>query len=1049
MRLNRWQTVGSIKSFWRLRKLWGLLLLSPGACAVELHAQSRDYNVAVWQTEDGLSQNSVTSIVQTPDGYLWLATFNGLVRFDGARFTVFDEANTPALQSSRLTRLDVDQDGGLWIITEDGALARLRDGRFRSFTAQEGLPPAGAAAMICGPQGRVLLLDREGSVYCLNGERWVPDQRWAFLRGNRVSLFADGAANLWVWFQQKRSLGRIVGDQLVFLKRPDGMEDAEVREFARSRDGGLWLVISNKVWHYQYQPEEWKPTAWALPESVHGLTQVLEDRHGNLWVGTYGHGLLRFGPPGSSERFVAGEGLSHNAVRALWEDREGSLWVGTDGGGLNRLKPRLVTMCDVRHGLSAEVVMAIAQDQGDPDALWLGINGGGVNRLRRGQITPLIVEPVLRSNAFVYGVLADRQGGVWIGTYDQGIFRYHEGRLTCLAGGEPWAGRPLLAGLEDRAGAIWLGGGFGLWRWQDGQLTNLNSQVGWSNVVVRALAEDRAGNVYVGSFGRGLSRCRRGQWTHYSEKDGLADNHTSALCIDREDTLWIGTFNGGLSRFKNDRFVKYTVREGLLADSIASIVEDDYGHLWLGSNRGLFRVRKEQLNGFAEGHGRMVAGYSYGLSDGLSTLECGGGAQPGACKSPDGKLWFATARGVAVVDPGNLTSNPLPPPVVIEEVVMDDRLVSGQWSTVNGEKSEVSRAGAATGFASSLATRHSSLVTVPPRIHRVEFRFTGLSLVAPEKVRFRYRLDNFDDDWAEAGTRRTAYYTKIPPGRYQFRATACNNDGVWNETGATVGLLVLPPWWMTWWFRLLGVLAVSGAFFGWYELRLRHVKRERTAQEAFSRQLILSQENERKRIAGELHDGLGQNLVLIRNRAELGLRHLDPPVALAEQLQEISKAAAQSLEEVRTTAHALRPYELERLGLTRAIEDTAQKAAETSAVKFSCAVENIDGLFPPETEITLFRIVQEGINNLLRHARASEAILEIKKEPHRVHVTLLDNGCGFDCAAATAGSVTPAGFGLANIAGRARMIGGELHIRSAPGRGTALTVQVPLRREAS
>jgi signal transduction histidine kinase len=258
--------------------------------------------------------------------------------------------------------------------------------------------------------------------------------------------------------------------------------------------------------------------------------------------------------------------------------------------------------------------------------------------------------------------------------------------------------------------------------------------------------------------------------------------------------------------------------------------------------------------------------------------------------------------------------------------------------------------------------------------------------------------------------------------------------------------VVLPPWWKTWWFQLAGTLTVCAVFFGGYELRLHRARRQQALQEVFSRQLIASQENERRRIAGELHDGLGQNLVLIRNRAELALQQLGPPVAVADQLKEISASAAQSLEDVRNTAHALRPYELERLGLTRAIEDAAQKAAATSGIKFACDMDNLDGLFPPEVEIALFRVVQEAIHNVLRHAHATEVIIEIKKESGDLRLTVLDNGCGFELASLE--SDRKAGFGLTNIAARINMIGAELQIKSSPHRGTALIIHLPINTKS-
>ncbi len=1038
-------------AFWvKPKALSVLAAILPIFWAALQAAPNPDFSLKVWQTGEGLPQDSVSSIVQTPDGYLWVATFNGLARFDGARFTVFDEGNTPALQSSRLIRLDVDHEGRLWIINEAGGLAQLWQGHFRSWTSADGVPLAGAAAVIRGPHRRALLVDRAGGVSRLEGEKWILDPLSGVIAGDRVSLSMDRQERLWVLSQQKRFVGCIADGQLDWLERPDAGGLATVRALSYSQGGGLWLVLSNRVWHYQWEAKEWKATDWVLPDSVRSLTCVLEDRQGDLWVSSYGHGLLHFGPGGACEQFTTAEGLSHNAVRALWVDQEGSLWVGTDGGGLTRFKRKAVTTYGSRDGLSGEVIMGLAPDQHDRDSIWIGLNGGGLNHLRNPRSAGPIFEPRLVTSDYVYGVLEDRQGGLWIGAYDCGILHSAEGRLTPLAKSNEWAGKPLLAALEDSSGGIWLGGGFGLLRHHAGQLTELNTQLGWSNVIVRALATDRAGNLYVGSYGKGLYRYTGGQWTHYRERDGLGDDHISSLYVDREDQLWIGTFNGGLSRWNRRGFANMTTRQGLPSNSIASIIEDEEGCLWLGSNRGLFRVRKDHLYELAQGRRRLVTGSIYGLTEGLATLDCGGGAQPGACRTHDGRLWFATVKGLTVVDPAKVPANSAPVPVIIEEVLVDGRelgvsiLADREAKLPQITSKKPKRAPEllpVLGSRATVARYSASGLVVPPRGERLEFHFTALSFVAPERVRFRYRLEGFDPDWVDGENQRLAFYTHLPPGDYVFHVTACNNDGVWSEPGAALSLAVLPPWWETWWFRLAAVLSVAALFFGWAELRLYRARRQQALQEAFSRQLIASQEAERRRIAGELHDGLGQNLVLIRNRAELGIRQLRPPPALEEQLREISSAAAQSLEEVRSTAHALRPYELERLGLTRAIEDVAQKAEGTSSIKFACDMDRIDGVFPQEVEIVLFRIVQEALNNVLRHAHASEVIIELKREAGWLRLTVLDNGCGFGAA----GSVGKVGFGLANMAARTKMIGGKLHIESASGRGTALTVRLPMK----
>ena len=1024
------------------------LAIALGAEATLAHTS--DYTVDVWQVEEGLPQISVTSIKQTSDGYLWLGTFNGLARFDGVRFTVFDEGNTPALGSSRIVRLDLDQVGGLWIITEDGALARLREGRFRRFTAQEGLPPAGAAAVVRGPQSRVLLVDREGGVWWLDGEKWLPDPRWRFLQGNPVTLFTDAEENLWVWFRQKRTLGRIVAGQVVLVKGPGEMQDAEVRAFALSRDGGLWLVISNRIWHYRLQGGEWKPTAWELPESAHSLTYMLEDRHGNLWLGTYGQGLLCFGPSAICERFTTSEGLSHNAVRALWEDREGSIWVGTDGGGLNRLKPRAVGMYDVRQGLTAEVVMSIAQDPRDADALWLGINGGGVNRLYQGKIAPLIVEPLLHTNAFVYGLFSDRHGGLWIGSYDQGILRYHDGVLTCLAGGDNWAGRPLLTGLEDHAGTIWLGGGFGVFLWRDGLFTNLNPQLGWSNVMVRAVAEDRNRNLYVGSFGKGLSQYHQGQWTHYAEKDGLADNHITALYADGDDTLWIGTANGGLCRFRQGRFATITLHDGLPSNSIGALLEDDQGCLWLGSNRGLIRLPRRELNDYLDGQRRTLTCRVHTRSDGLNSIQCAGGAQPSCWKTRDGQLWFATVKGLAVVDPSNLPYNSLPPPVVIEEVALDDKsLVSGPWSgdgmaraTVN-ETDQVQTADhkRLTAGTSPRLNSRSKTLTVPPGTHGLEIRFTGLSLMSPEKVRFRYRLEGLDEDWIEAGARRTASYAHIPPGEYRFRVTACNNDGVWNDIGAALSVTVVPYFWQTSWCKALALLGLIGGT-GWLMQRASTQRLQRRL-ERLEHQSVL--DRERSRIAQDIHDDLGARLTQIKLLSELATRDATSPAQLRSGLGKIATLTRGTTQAIDEIVWAVDPTKDNLEGLLDYLAHLTQELLDATSIRCRLDIPVVASPWPVSARArhNLLLVAKEALNNCIKHSGASEVRLRAALDGSVLSLEVADNGRGFPPAdIAGAGQ----GCGLENMRRRVEELGGQFTAAFQPGQGTKIGLRIDLAR---
>ncbi len=1028
--------------------------LSPCLYGLISAAEFTDYVVQTWQTGDGLPQDSVTSIVQTPDGYLWLATFNGLARFDGARFTVFDEGNTPALQNSRLVRLDLDHDGQLWIIAEDGSLTRLANGNFQNFTASSGIPARGARAVVSGPGRRLLLVSREEGIYEAQSDQWVHHPGWSGLQPSGVSLHTDREDRLWAWKKNTGAFGCVRDQQFIPLKAEDGLADLRVRAFASRRQGGYWLICSNRVCICDTAPNpkesspSIRPTEWILPDSARNLMDLQEDPEGNLWLATWGHGLFCFSPAGPCRRFGVKEGLSHEVVRALWIDREGSLWVGTDGGGLNHLKRRVVSMYDERHGLTANVVMALLPDKVDPEKLWLGLNSGGLGWLRAGQFTPLLSEPLLSTNSLVYGLFQTRQGELWIGTYSRGLLRYVGGKLSVLTEGPEWEGRPLRAALEDRSGSVWVGGAGGLLEWQGTAFTNHNAELGWSNVAISALAEDRTGNLYVGSFGRGLSRRSQGRWTQYLDQDGLADNHITSLYIDERDRVWIGTFNRGLSLFHNGAFKNLDASGGLPDNSIGAVVKDGQANLWLGCNHGIFRIPAEQAQEFASGHRQQVTGSTFGLGEGLSTLECSA-----ACVAGDGKLWFATAKGVAAIDPDRLSLNTFAPSVMIEEVLID-----GQSWAPHGRSPHASReqrvgdrkqnlAQALASSADSTANEKSgqpvppAKIVVPPRQARVEFHFTGLSFLAPEKVRFRYRLENFDDAWIDNGAQRVAYYTRLPPGRYRFRVTACNNDGLWNEKGAALDMVVLPPWWMTWWAQGIAVLGTAGLAFWVIEARLRRLKREHAMQSAFSRRLIQTQEEERKRIAAELHDSLGQDLLVIKNRALLGLRDTTTSSQAAEQLNEISRVASESVAEVRQISHDLRPYQLDRLGLTKALQAMIASVSTASGIRCVALLEPLDSWVPGPLQIHCYRIVQELLNNVIKHSHASEARVSATVADGRICIVFDDDGCGFD---STAAREQPSGAGLTDISERVYMLGGTVRCDSERARGTRWTIEIPV-----
>jgi len=447
----------------------------------------------------------------------------------------------------------------------------------------------------------------------------------------------------------------------------------------------------------------------------------------------------------------------------------------------------------------------------------------------------------------------------------------------------------------------------------------------------------------------------------------------------------------------------------------------------MSSNRGIYRTSKRELNQFAEGKLSSITSVAYGKTDGMLSEECNGGMWPAGTRARDGKLWFPTQDGVAVIDPGTVQINPQPPPVVIEAALID-------------------RAPA----------RTDEALKISPGKENLEIAYTALSFIHPEQIRFRYKLEGLDSAWVDAGERRTAYYSHLPPGTYTFRVIARNSDGVWNRTGKSLVIEVLAPFYRTWGFIVLEILTLAALIAAAVRYRLSQLHREQALQKAFSQRLIASQESERQRIAAELHDSLGQRLVVINNLALFSMRAgksksgdksgLDEDAIGA--FEEISAETTQAIQETREISYNLRPFQLDRLGLTKAVEGILRSVAAASGIQIASQLDNIDDIFAEDLRINFYRIVQESLNNMMRHAQATEAEVRIAREPERMILLIRDNGIGFAPASRSTrmgkSGMGKSGFGLAGMSERAHLLGGSFRVRSAPGEGTELIVEFQL-----
>jgi signal transduction histidine kinase len=975
----------------------------------------------VWTTENGLPQNDV-ELLQTRDGYIWLATNGGLVRFDGIRFTVFDTGNTPELRSNRITGMSEGPDGTLWIGTENGGLTNYSQGKFKTFTTKDGLPDDSIFSVLADRQGNIWIGTRNSGLGRLTNGRFV-------VYTSRDGMPTDGVGDLLEgvdgspWFRSGDWLMHFHAGRFERYRWIKGIPDDWVQNVSSitvANDGSLWLTTKYGLFRFQngsFSVLTTNPTPNAPEASSTFVVHTFKDRHGELRLVTPG-GLAHY----EGGRVIldaplpelSGLKIGLWSLTEVMEDREGNVWVGVGGMGLHRFRPRRVVAYTAATGLSDQGFIPITDD--GTGGLWLGGKDlpNSLFHFQDGKFTPHAIDAHLRS------LWRDRTGKLWIGT-SKGLYQLQDGHAITEQPLDPGAqyGAVVEAIYEDGKGNLWVGTGGdegqegALYRLKDGLTTKYQKREGLVANDVRFIMEDRNGALWVGTT-RGMSRFKDERFTNYTTEQGLSHNYVRDIHEDADGTLWIGTYGGGLNRFRDGHFTPITTRNGMFDNVVSRILVDDHDNFWMSCNRGIFRVSRKELNDFAEGRLASVTSVSYGASDGMKSSETNGGAQPAGWKSSDGKLWFPTIKGVVVIDPNNL--NRLPPPVYIEEVLI-------------GQKP--ANAGAP--------------IEVRPGQGDLEIHYTGLSFIAPEKVRFKYQLEGYDRDWVEARERRVAYYTSMPPGSYTFRVMASNNDGVWSTQAAAIQIVAIPPFWRTWWFSFWVVLVLTSIVVALYQWRVRQLDSARRAQEEFSKQLIESQEGERKRIAGELHDSLSQNLVVIKNRAWLSLQEPENHQNVLEQMEEIADAAEQSLGEVREIAYNLRPFQIDRLGLTSAIESLVAKV-DSPDLRFVAELDNIDKLLLPEMEINLYRIVQEGINNIIKHSEATEAHIRIKRHQDLIGIAIEDDGKGFDPNIPRSGETgNGSGFGLLGIAERARIMGSVPVIQSAVGQGTRIEIKLPCK----
>jgi ligand-binding sensor domain-containing protein/signal transduction histidine kinase len=949
------------------------------------------YNVRSWQTDEGLPQNSVHAIAQTPDGYLWVGTHEGLARFDGVRFTLLDEPAAPYLRQSWITALCAGRDGSLWIASESNGVARLQAGALTQFKEADGLP---------GSQIQCLLESEDGSL-------WIGgDGGLARFKDGRITRFRQSERlinnSVKALFEYPKGTIRVATVTGLISVSTAGKEDVEnfglgvltnvLKAVSADQRGQLWLGATDGLICLTEGKRVSYGLSHGLPDKI--ITVIHEDRAGQLWVGTYS-GLVRF-VDGRPVEWSLGRKPFADLIYTINEDREGSLWVG-GRDGLYRLNPARLSTFTTEEGLNYNNVTSVLEDRlGD---MWFGTWGGGVNRLHEGRFTGITTTNGL-SHDTVLSLHEGRDASLWVGMDYNGVLNRLRAGLTndfprTATNGLINAAIRVIH--EDRQGSMWIGTSKGLNRFHDGIYETYTTTNGLPGNIVMALCERADGSMWIGSDG-GLGRWDGTNFASFTQRDGLSSDAVNALYEDRDHTLWIGTRTGGLNRYRDGKFTTYTTRQGLFSDEVYEIVEDDFGYFWMSCRRGIFRVSRKELDELDHGAIKLVHSTVFGKVDGLASVQCNGVSKPAGWKSRDGRLWFPTIRGVVAME-ASISINDRPPPVVIEEVRAGRELLPLERLT-NG-----------------------ATLKVAPGRGDLEIQYTALSLQVPEKVRFQYRLEPMDPEWVEAGAQRFAYYNSVPPGRYRFQVIACNNDGVWNETGAVLAIQMLPHYWQTWWFKTTAAAAFVILFVAFYRARVERLREI---------------ERLRIQIASDLHDDVGSRLTKVAMVTELVDRQTPPTDRSKTHIENISGTVREITRAMDEIVWTINPRNDTLDNLANYVFQYAQEYFQNTGVRCRLDVpaELPDHSISTEERHNLFMAVKEAFNNVLKHAGATEVRVGLTVAGNLLTIIIADNGRGISP------DVTgPAGDGLANMKQRLQQIGGRFAFKSAPGVGTTITLE--------
>lgn len=989
--------------------LFGVLLVCcSGGFALDPSLDVNQYSHKAWTVREGFSKSEISAITQTPDGYIWLGTGSGLLRFDGVRTVPWQPPPGAHLPSAYIISLLTASDGTLWIGTANG-LASWKNGKLTRYSElaehyifalledHQGTVWVSGISALPG-EGRLCAI-HSGTVQCYGEDGSLGRGAFSLYEDSKGGLWAGVKNGLWRWGPGPSKFYPLPGE-------PDGIQ-------ALGEDSDGTLLVGWKGALYRFV--DGKTELYPLPNTARRFAarRIVRDRDGSLWIGTVNHGIMHM-HRGKTDVFAQSDGLSGDDVLCLFEDREGNIWATTING-LDRFREFAILTVTQKQGLSNTVVASVAAD--NDGAIWLSTLGG-LNRLRHGQVETYRIGSDKQGgiNDLPNSLFQGNDGRVWVSTSRQVGYMDND-RFVALPG---MPGGAVLSMAQDVAGNLWVANEQrGLFRLSpQNQIRQFSwAQLGHKDHASVIIADPSRGGIWIGFFLGGVAYFADGQIrASYTTADGLGEGRISSFQFARDGALWIAT-EGGLSHLKNDHIATLTSRNGLPCDTVNWVMEDNHHSFWLSMPCDLVRIPQEEMDAWTaavaqdKNTKRTVQGAVFDSSDGVRTLASSGHFSPQVAKSTDGKIWFVPWDGVSIIDANHLPFNKVPPPVHIEQVSADGK----SYDPANG-------------------------LQLPPHVRDLVIDYTALSLVAPEKVHFRYWLEGQDPDWREVVNDRQVQYSNLAPRHYTFRVLASNNSGVWNEAGASLEFSVLPAYYQTTWFRMLCGAAFVFLLWGVYQLRVRQLR----YQFAIG---LEARVNERTRIARELHDTLLQSLQGLMLHFQTGIDLLPGrPVEAQKTLEIAVDQADRAINEGRDAVQGLRASAVETNDLVSAVRILGEElgAADTNqkSVAFEVDVEGVPRNLHPILRDEVYRIAAEALRNAFQHADAQRIEVEILYGERWLRLRVRDDGKGIDPKFLSADGRAKH-YGLHGMRERAQVVGGRLVVWSKVDSGTEVELSIP------